>query len=1480
MYKLTRMHLDAVGSNAARFNKLTLDFTDDEYNPLDTIVWLRNGGGKTSLLSLMFSLFLPNRRDFLGARDDRKTLGDYVLSGDTAHVLCEWDTPHGLLVTGAVYEWPERRRPPEHEKHAGELVTRFYAFTPAEGILTFDERPVRDDTSKRRTLEAYVRELRAIGRAHPMCGLVVASTNADWRQALLDRGIDPSVFRYQKEMNKGEGAIDEQFRFSSGEAFVNFLLDMAVDPDASESVSERMSALAAKLSRRPKTELELTYCEGVAERLGPIAQAWTDLGRHRSELEAAATGARALSGALGAAHLGAASDEVEAEETRTRAVARARDADRARTTARDRGREYARRGAEFWVADATARSAGLEQEKGEAELSIEGWAALDEVFALERAEAQIADIDRQLSAQAQDAEPLRLVRNDAARSLHWRYRDLIGQAEARRDGAIGEAVRLDGEAEEHARVEREAEGAKGRLGAEIAAARRALREFEADVMAAQDAGHLEGGEEPEVGLARAERAERDAGAAVERLESQIEAATRRQSDLVGERTELGSRITALRAERERDESERCALAARAADLAAHARVRELAQSDEVSVWGAAQMLDGRLAEEIARADAALVAEGVGAERDRRNLRALGEGGLLPPSEDTAAIMEVLGAAGITATSGLAYLSQSVARRSWDSTIDAHPGLLSGILVDAGAFEKACAVVIDAGLHPASLVTIAKKSDLSGGGEDAFVVPPSPALYDTERADAERKVLDTRLADLDRRVGIIEVGREADRVLRDELRGFLAVCPTGHLEALAGRIAEHDQAIADLSAQASVLEAEADEAAKVLAEAGRRRGELTGALVALRGRITVLGALARRAGERAEREAAVEQAETDHAAAAATAAASAAAAAAARQAAAEARAAAASARHALDDLSAQLQAVTLRGVEDWGDPGQVAPGPGGAAPTEVLVADLGRAEEAYAGKVTNPVLEDRRRRAEEDRVGAAAALEQRGPAARTRAAELRGEPDALEARRRGEAVATLRGRLEAVLRDQGEVRADLAAAEVRLREHTPSDRQVWRELIEEELPSGRADAESRAAEWNAEASRQQLDVSEAERERDAALARRDAAKARKELLAVLAEGLDNLMPSDFEEISSVEAVAFAGSDDEARAAASETTTALKAAAARFEKTQSTLDSLVSTLRSFAGRSEYEAAGSLREAIVTGEAADVARRAVELADGHHTRAAVLRSDLAAISKDQDILVTDLADQVRRALDLFKKAPSTSVMDRSLGEWGGKSFLTINFEDISSQPAELARRVSAEVDAIVAKGTVPEGLATLKRAVHAAVPGGFKVRVLKPTADLHEERVPVSAMAKWSGGEKLTAAVVLYCIIARLRARNRARELISDSSGALVLDNPLGKASFVGFLALQRRVAAALGVQLLYTTAVRDLRAVGMFPNVVRCRNQRAAGSERGYVTAAERAGEAHGTSLDGFVSSARVVRLDPSSEAPVTDVESSAPAGGVA
>ena len=52
MPRLCRMRLSSIGHDSARFDDLTLDFTDRQGRPTNSVLWLRNGGGKSSLLSL------------------------------------------------------------------------------------------------------------------------------------------------------------------------------------------------------------------------------------------------------------------------------------------------------------------------------------------------------------------------------------------------------------------------------------------------------------------------------------------------------------------------------------------------------------------------------------------------------------------------------------------------------------------------------------------------------------------------------------------------------------------------------------------------------------------------------------------------------------------------------------------------------------------------------------------------------------------------------------------------------------------------------------------------------------------------------------------------------------------------------------------------------------------------------------------------------------------------------------------------------------------------------------------------------------------------------------------------------------------------------------------------------------------------------------------------------------------------------------
>ena len=80
MFRLRRLYLDSVGVAENRFADLTVELTDVSGKSTDSIVWLRNGAGKTTMLSLLLALIRPGRRDLLAHRTKNRTLEDLILS--------------------------------------------------------------------------------------------------------------------------------------------------------------------------------------------------------------------------------------------------------------------------------------------------------------------------------------------------------------------------------------------------------------------------------------------------------------------------------------------------------------------------------------------------------------------------------------------------------------------------------------------------------------------------------------------------------------------------------------------------------------------------------------------------------------------------------------------------------------------------------------------------------------------------------------------------------------------------------------------------------------------------------------------------------------------------------------------------------------------------------------------------------------------------------------------------------------------------------------------------------------------------------------------------------------------------------------------------------------------------------------------------------------------------------------------------------
>jgi hypothetical protein len=172
MYELCRVRLFSVGPPGARYQDVCLDlrgvgapvkaatqanlFADDDQERVPrrpspaSVLFLENGGGKSVLLKLVFSVLLPGRRQVVGTTNSR-VLEKFVLGEDVAHVVLEWmHTGTGeRVVTGKVSEW----RGHVVSTDPAKLIDGWYSFRPGDG-LTLDELPFSEG-GRRVTLGGY-----------------------------------------------------------------------------------------------------------------------------------------------------------------------------------------------------------------------------------------------------------------------------------------------------------------------------------------------------------------------------------------------------------------------------------------------------------------------------------------------------------------------------------------------------------------------------------------------------------------------------------------------------------------------------------------------------------------------------------------------------------------------------------------------------------------------------------------------------------------------------------------------------------------------------------------------------------------------------------------------------------------------------------------------------------------------------------------------------------------------------------------------------------------------------------------------------------------------------------------------------------------------------------------------------------------------------------------------------------------------------
>ncbi|MEW1888474.1 hypothetical protein [Streptomyces sp. NPDC085659] len=1512
MYELSRVRLYSIGPAGARYADTVLDlrgvgepvprpapaqaefFEDEPVGPPRRpapagVLFLENGGGKSVLLKLIFSVMLPGHRNTLGGASSG-VLRKFLLADDCGHVALEWQ--HTLtgecVVVGKVSEWRGRQVSNDPRKFA----EAWYSFRPGPG-LGLDSLPVAESTAvgrpaegvsgargRRRTMKGFRDALTEAGKFYQHLDVHWEEIHDRWNEHLGDLGLDPELFRYQREMNADEGEAAGLFAVKKDSDFTDLLLRAVTDTRDTDGLADLVSGFGNKLGRRAELTAERDFTAGSVDLLGRIVEAAGTRARardiHAGSERRTRTLARRLSARAGeergrAAELAqqvtsAAHTVTGAEETRGRSALIAA--------------ELAYRHASLALTAAEKGAAAQRRELGDARTLHAAWQAAEAVLRHRAAADRSARVAAAIREAERDAAPALAARASAAadlvRALHTAAE--AGESRANEEEERSDTLQSAGEAAHRDATTAATEAQRAR--SEAGHLRQRLAEVEQETAEAVRAGWLDD-TAPHADPARAALAANDAEqAAVAAWDTAREAAgaaadRARQATADESRAELAAAraADAARAAEQAYEAE-----LRAADsIAAEPRLAELLglpgalprprqavrgaeaagvdphRTDEAAEGtpadrpqpltadefdrGADELRD-LLDQSVATAERRLFELRTAAADDSRILGALGDGGLLPPSPDVLATVEYLGEQGIPALPGWRYLAQAVDPADHAAVLAARPELVDGVVItDPDAHARARDVLGAAALLPRSAVAVGTAAALlapvpdpgtgaSGTGEGVFLVPPNPAMHDEHAADEERQALRSRAAARDEDIRVLAARLGADRALAARIGSWRADCPPGMLAELAeaaGTARTAAETAEAVLAEARTVRAEADEAA---ADTARVREERQEAAQRARRAADALAGLAFRLRERAGWQAQLREL-TDEAAESE-----------ARATVFLERARAAdedrrAAQRAADDARRTARALRAERAEIAGAPEHL-PDPGEDAPRQALPAlrEAYRAASQLYEKVgVGADLRAEQARAESDESAALAELDRLTNKVRTRAAQLLEGTDGADGPSRQAAAARAESLVQLL-----ETRASAASEQLgRLRGEAERLAPADGESLHTELPEDRvpADAEQaqallRTATGELAAATAALDTARAAHAEllHAHRAAEDAAGGFDETAALLRDLLRDHGAEDDPE----EPEPYPGSLEEARQSAAEARRSLRGCAADLSAAEAAVREASDVLVRHANSTRYEQVRTpARQQIRELPAAALPEHAEKWAAAFAPRLRVLTDELAQLERNRDSIVDRLRGLVESALTTLRSAQRLSRLPEGLGEWSGQEFLRIRFEE--PDQATLTERLGEVIDeatkAALRKNSDlrRDGMSLLLRGVGAALePKGVAVEILKPDAVLRAERVPVGQMGDvFSGGQLLTAAIALYCTMAALRSNDRGRDRAEHRhAGTLFLDNPIGRANATYLLELQRAVADALGVQLLYTTGLFDTTALAEFPLVIRLRN----------------------------------------------------------
>ena len=1426
MRYITRIHLSDCGWREAYYPGTTIELADPRTGePKHTVFSLENTGGKTSFLALLLSCFDPSERRFLKTliRPNQK-FSDYF-SDVPAFILVEWDLSGGQtslldaqrLVTGQLVV-------PRGEGRQRELDRYFLAFRSAPG-LSLDDIPApglagfkaRGRLKRHQDVQRWLYDMRS---SHPG-NFQNFNRQSDWKRKLAEEKIDTELLAAQVEFNRSEGGIEDFLNFRSESQFMRKFLAMTVPDAEAGPVRAVLAEHVGRLADLPRLEGRWDAMGKLRERFAPFVEIAGEAQAAQEEVSSRvghATGLKATleehggQSSLLAAELSERASTHEAAANEAEAACRA-----ARVELASAMVEMARGRHEAANALAVTREEELAQAKSYAHL-LRGAVLMREILD-DRARSKL--LQEAIDAENADLQPRRdeLVNMGAdllatlkrhAEEMRERQRSLTADAAASKEAAR-EAEEQRAANDERARAERQqVAGVDVNLGH--------VNEFRARLEKEGVLGSGESAEEASQRHAEAARAAQnqalDFGRQAEEKDREAGAHRGRHGDLKAEQSGIASEIDSLlEVAREGREKHR--------SLAIDSIILELTGESEVDPES--DLVDRMLADARNR--------GVAALRDNERRQELLE-----------ADRESLEATGLASIDGSV---RSVTRKLRDSGMvdvqpyaaylceiglspdevrgfaELDPARFAGVAVpNRKALEEARRV-----LQPppplSRAVTVAIAGDVPGEtlGDRFVLTVVEPAAYDREAARELRRRIEDDLARIKEsidaaklRLARLESALRTLGAWRDRFGG-------GRLNAIERSIEEktaRDQEIeAELAVLSKCIETD-EEDAKRCRDQAREWDQQAHACIDQ----------TRRANEHFEQwesrfdnwqlerlrhRQAAEAAEADE-----------------REWQAKRDASIGKARQYKQDAEGAARRASE--MEREADDIEYT-APSGRA-TENLdamrrdynqnLATLKKLEQERVGELSGEHRAVQSALAlKEDRFGQEFSELVRAEV------EAEAERDGV-----GEAVVTADKDLETARTNASIAHADAESAEGEYRsERNRRSGEIKPDTFIDLRAHEREDLAGIAS--RAEEAIVQQEALGVREEKAAARTRQEAEQkehAAKEYIS-WATTLDGVLHGESASPGRVELP----SHEEVAPLVTDTVSGLDHARSALSRAEKRVYKSYDEIRMFMNSRTFSHLEGEREVathLSANDALDAAAHAAGTAGLIDDRLKSIEHDLSKLDDDLQACIDELDHLLRAALHVVRRMVREGRIPDHVPRFGGQPVFRIG-ADLSRISAANRREIlRTYINDLVKDDRVPErgqdiAAEMVERMTATLGRSTLDIRLLKPKGEGDTEHMPIERVTV-SGGELLTAAMMIYLVIAKLRAD--AMHEGTGEAGVLILDNPLGKANKALLLKTQIGLADAMGIQLFYATGVQDTSALAVFENIVRARRSRQSRATR--------------------------------------------------